>query len=143
MLTSKTVIRGKDLVYSISDDGKFSTDWNGESYQHLTLKGLKEQIERQMKKKPMSVRCFMVERQYYDENLQVQRVTVTGRHSGNNNLLVRDSDGTAAQMRQNHNLLDAKTDLRKLKALHETARKAQKAYEEFRDASRAEIPEEV
>lgn len=134
----KTTVCGKEIEYGLDEDsGQFKSTWNGEKFESLTLKGLKDQLTRQLKKNPLAVPIIKVETDHRDDKQNFIKGVVVGVHSGNRNLLVRwDGYGHADQERPfRREFLKANSDLKKLRQLYAGVKKAQKAYYEFLEAN--------
>lgn len=128
----KTTVAGRDIEYGVDEKtGIFGATWNGEAYSHATLAGLKGQLERQIKKKPVNIPVIQIEDDYR-EAITIEHGFIVGKHSGNGNLMVKWGDNPVEQIRHYRGkVLAANTDIKTLKALHAARKKADNAYNKF------------
>ncbi len=131
----KTVVCGRDVEYGVEEKtGKFMASWNGERYESNTLTGMKGQLERQMKKKPLNIPVLKIEIDYHDEKLELVKGVIVGKHSGNGNLIIQWGDLEAEQFSSyGSTLLKATVDTKRLKKLFIERTKANKAWDEFKN----------
>ena len=137
------IIRGRKVEYGVEEaTGIFGAEWNGEQFRHATLTGLKSAIERQMKKKPLSIPVIRLSTDRYSgtgvEVLEFTKGTIVGVHSANRNLrVIWEGNSSPEQYSPRWDtLLRGNADVKKLKMLHKAVLKATTDYEEVKDTYR-------
>lgn len=128
-------VGGKKIEARIDAKGIFRAEWNGEDYEHVTLQGLKDALARQIKKKPVAIPVLNID-EYADDSLKIVKGVVTGRHSGNGNLLVRfEGNRSPEQFRpyRSGGLLKGSADVKELRRLYDSMKAARKAFDDFKE----------
>lgn len=140
---SSTISIGVSKVeWTVDEEGEFFAEFEGETYKHITLKGLTDKLRAIAKRKPLDIPFVQFEERWNHNEPQVRRGVVTGVHSGNRNLLVRyDNDVTDQVSRHGRDLLRGDVDTEKLQALWKAKEDARAAYEAFTREHALEIPE--
>jgi hypothetical protein len=132
----ETTIAGRKVEYGVDEKGIFKARYNGENYEHVTLAGLKSALERQMKKAPLKIPVVKIEYLHYDKP-GITKGVIVGVHSGNRNLLIKwDDEDHVEQHRDFRELLVASVDLKKLRTLRQSKRKAEEALDAFLQKNR-------
>ena len=121
--SSNTIdVRGVDVPWSVNELGRFLAEYNGETVDSNTLDGLKDKLRTLARAVPLSIP--VVSFSVYSR--QTRRGTVTGKHSGNGNLMVVWEGETKAQQHHGYGniLLRGDSDIEALLSLLDAKRKA-------------------
>ena len=142
-MSKQTVnVSGKEIDWTVSGAGVFKAEIAGEQYEADSLKKLTAMLRDAAKKTPLTIPFVEVSQSYRNEDLEIRRGVVTGRHSGNRNLLGRYADnGECGQLKiYSRNRLAGDVDVDKLKALYAAKQVACKAYDKFLEENALEVP---
>lgn len=127
-------IRGRKIPVSVDDgDGKFYAEIDGDEVTRGTLQSLRATLSSRAAKEAVETPIISVEESWESGKLKIKKGVVTGKHSGNGNLLLRyeGEDTTRQGYRYGCKILRGDTNTGKLRALYAAKEKAKNAYSEF------------
>lgn len=134
-------IRGWKIEVSISKDGVFSCEVQGEQVRAINLLALKAKVSDLLSQKDYDIPFLEIgDENYHDlEVMELSRGTIVSVHSGNRNPIVVYDDNRKTRVQKTRHyvrFLKRDTDSGKLKKLHTAMVTAREAYEKFvRDSS--------
>jgi hypothetical protein len=132
-------VGGREVEWTVDGAGIFCAEMAGEKYRSETLRELAASLRSNANKTPLNIPFVKASQSWDDDCLGLRTGLITGRHSGNGNLLVKwDDDGSSEQARVP--LLRGDVDKVQLVALWKAKEDATNAYDRFLGENKLRVP---